>query len=150
LKDATNDAIGTAKPTTITEFQKPTLKAAKPQFLLSPKAVFSIANCPPFGESKEANSKSNWLLPGKSDTFPDELKSPKSMMKEPLGGICGATAGYIGVAVGEGLAAGVGVVVGCPLSLAQPITPIARDSMRSDVNRIVSFFIYPSCLTVWQ
>jgi hypothetical protein len=63
------------------------------------------------------------------------------MMKEPLGGICGAT---------PGVAVGVGVVAGCPLSLAQPITPIAKDIITSDVNRIVSFFIYPSCLTVWQ
>ena len=55
-------------------------------------------------------------------------------MKEPLGGICGAT---LGVAVG------VGVGVGCPLSFAHPITPIARDSITSDVNRIVSFLIYP-------
>jgi hypothetical protein len=59
LKDATNDATGTAKPTTITEFQKPTLKAAKFQFLLSPKAAFSIANDPPSDESKEANSRAN-------------------------------------------------------------------------------------------
>jgi len=67
------------------------------------------------------------------------------MMNEPLGGIWGAT---LGVALGEELAVDVGVLVGCPLSLAHPIAPIARDSITSDANRIVSLFIYPSCLTV--